>query len=118
MIGMTFEEKFAAVVSRQLYNYMPVAILQNCRACRLLSSRTSDHMVCQMERRDKYVMCFHDALNMLDKERVEDFFCYAYPTPGVIYEESWFESLWVNPDWLSLVMTLSMQLEDLIPNES
>ena len=113
-----FEKKFAAIVSREICNYIPIALLQNCQGCRTGEEDLSLHFACQMPRRVKFAICFQDALNLLEREQIEEcFFSSIHPRPNFIYEESWYENLWSNPDWLKLVEDKAIQVESFLQNK-
>ena len=106
-----FEDVLATVTALQLYLLLPPIIEMKCYGRRIRSRRTSEHIVCQMQQKDLVRICFHDALNMLDKERTEQYFrIYVHPKPELIYTRSWYEKLWTNEDWLQLVQVKVVQL--------
>ena len=97
-----FEDIFATTAAVQVYLLLP--LISHCYGCRIRSSEDFDHAVCQMEQKNLVCICFHDALNLVDKEHAELHFCtYVYPKTEFIYEESWYQFLWTNQDWLQLV---------------
>ena len=105
-----FEDVFATVISVQVYDFLPSAIEKNCYGCRIRSSLQSKHVVCQMEPKNLVYVCFHDALNLIDKERAElHFHTYVHPTPDFVYTKSWYENLWSNQDSLQLVEYRTLQ---------
>ena len=114
----TFEKKFAALVSRQVYNYMPIALLQNCQGCRQAEEDPSLHFACQMPPSVKFAICFQDVMNLIDKEQIEEQFrTYVRPRPDFVYTQSWYQNLWSNQDWLQLVEYKAVQLEGFLQNE-
>ena len=106
-----FEDVFATVISVQVYDFLPSAVEMKCYGCRIRSSLQSKHVVCQMEPKNLVYVCFHDALNLIDKERSQQYFrIYARPRPDFLFEDAWFEGLWTNQDWLQLVEYRALQL--------
>ena len=98
-----FDDAFASAAVLQIHLLLPIIIEKMCHGCRTVSSRQSDHIVCQMGEIFFFV-CFQDALNLIDKKRAEQQFrSFIYPRPNFIYTKSWYESLWSNPDWMKLV---------------
>ena len=112
-----FEDVFATVISVQVYDFLPSAIEKNCYGCRIRSSLQSKHVVCQMEPKNLVYVCFHDALNLIDKERAElHFRTYVYPRAEYIYDQSWYQFLWTNEDWLQLVQDKAVHLRQRLMN--
>ena len=112
-----FEDVFATVISVQVYDFLPSAIEKNCYGCRIRSSLQSKHVVCQMEPKNLVYVCFHDALNLIDKERAElHFRTYVYPRAEFIYDQSWYQFLWTNQDWLQLVQDKAVHLRHRLMN--
>ena len=112
-----FEDVFATVISVQVYDFLPSAIEKNCYGCRIRSSLQSKHVVCQMEPKNLVYVCFHDALNLIDKERAElHFRTYVYPRAEYIYDQSWYQFLWTNEDWLQLVQDKAVHLRHRLMN--
>ena len=106
-----FEVIFATAAAVQVYLLLPLIIEKICYGCRIRSSEDFDHAVCQMEQKDLVCICFHDALNLVDKEHAElHFRTYVYPKPDFIYNGSWYQILWTNQDWLQQVQDKVVQL--------
>ena len=114
----TFEKKFAALVSREIFNYLPIALLQNCQGCRQAEEDLSLHFACQMPPSVKFAICFQDAFNLIDKEQIKEcFFSSIYPRPNFIFEETWYQNLWSNADWMKMVEYKAVQLEGFLQNK-
>ena len=112
-----FEDVFATVISVQVYDFLPSAVEMKCYGCRIRSSLQSKHVVCQMEPKNLVYVCFHDALNLIDKERAElHFRTYVYPRAEYIYDQSWYQFLWTNEDWLQLVQDKAVHLRHRLMN--
>ena len=106
-----FEDVFATVISVQVHLLLPPIIEKMCYGCRFRSAEDFDHAVCQMEPKDLVRIGFHDALNLIDKERAElHFRSFIYPRADFIYVRSWYENLWMNQDWLQLVQDKAINL--------
>ena len=106
-----FEDVLATVTALQLYLLLPPIIEMKCYGHRIRSSHQSKHVVCQLQQKDLVRICFHDALNLIDKDHTElHFRTYVYPKHEFIYDQSWYENLWSNQDWLQLVQDKVIEL--------
>ena len=106
-----FEDVFATAAAAQVHLLLPPIIEMKCYGCRIQSVEDFDHAVCQLQQKIFVRICFHDVLNMLNKDHTElHFRTYVYPKREFIYKESWYENLWVNPDWLQLVQDKVVEL--------
>ena len=112
-----FEDVFATAISVQVHLLLPTIIEKMCYGCRLGSSEDFDHAVCQMSPKNFVRIGFHDALNLIDKERAElHFRTYVYPRAEYIYDQSWYQFLWTNEDWLQLVQDKAVHLRHRLMN--
>ena len=113
-----FERKFAAAIAVQVYSCIPTAIEKNCYGCRVRSQDVFFHTTCQMNRKAIIVVCFDDALSMVNKELAEErFFFSCQPRADFIFEDTWFKDLWSNQDWMRLVEDKVVCFQDHIQNE-
>ena len=107
-----FEDVFATATAAQLHLLLPPIIKKMCYGCRLGSGEDFDHAVCQLQQKDLVRICFHDALNLIDKDHTElHFRTYVYPKHEFIYEQSWYEKLWADRYWMKLVQVKVVQLQ-------
>ena len=112
-----FEDVFATAAAAQLHLLLPPIIKRMCYGCRLGSGEDFDHAVCQLQQKNIVRICFHDALNLIDKDHTElHFRTYVYPKHEFIYDQSWYQNLWSNTDWLQLVQDKVIELRQQVMN--
>ena len=112
-----FEDLFASTVALQIHLFLPMIIEKTCYGCRVGSSEDIDHAVCRLPSQDLVRICFQGTLTMIDKDNAEaQFRSYVYPRPDSIFEESWFQNLWLNADWMKLVQDKVIELRQQVMN--
>ena len=112
-----FEDAFATAAALQVYDFIPLIIEKMCYGCCIRSTEDFDHAVCQLKETDLVRIGFHQAFDMINKEQAEEFFFSSIqPKREFIYEQSWYESLWTNQDWMQLVQDKAVQLRQRLMN--
>ena len=111
MSTLYFKELFASTVALQVHLFLPLVIEKSCNGCQLGSSEDFDHDVCHLPAQDLVNTCFQGSFTMIDKDHAEEQFRnFVYPRPAFLFEDTWFEDLWSNQDWLQLVEYRALQL--------
>ena len=117
MSTLYFKELFASTVALQVHLFLPLVIEKSCNGCQLGSSEDFDHDVCHLPAQDLVNTCFQGSFTMIDKDHAEEQFRnFVYPRPAFLFEDTWFEDLWTNEDWLQLVEYRVFQLRQRVMN--